>query len=716
MRNFNTMIVIIFLYWVTNQYLKTIHANLFNLNLYYNGESTSLREICLKIELNQIIDQDKIDHNLLQQHLNKEKIDLLYKNLFTSVPASLFCATIILVSFYRVPHSYILIDWYVAMVALSVLRLALAGYFMHTHNHDNNSRYYLFILTTGLTALLWGYVGSLLMPENYLIEQMVAIIVIAGVTAGGIQSLNASFLCCLLYTVLSVLPLALWIFYQENTAYNILGFAMSVYLLFLIIISWRSHQFLNETIKIKNENIETNKQLNKMNHTLIEQENNLHMIHDNAPIGMAIVSLDGKWINVNNKLCELVGYTKNELEQTSTQNLVYKKDLKIDEGNKAKLLNGKLSSYQVEKRFVRKNGQLIWMLANISLVRDKENKPLYYISQIQDINERKQNEVIMSTLSNMNEMLLLCHDSSEAYPIIGHTAERLFVDLCGGLAKFNKLSNEMETVASFGKNPLLTPSFNVSECWAMRSCTLYEVKDPDSSLLCRHFTSKPPGGYICLPLIVQNETLGMLNFSTAVNQEIASYQQKVITNFSEIIKLSLANIHLNEALREQAIHDTLTGLVNRRYLHEWFPKILQHIILTQNVLSLCMIDLDFFKKINDTYGHDAGDEVLKQIAKVLKESVRESDIVARYGGEEFVLALIGSNSENAIMQMEKLRNVIKNTKIYTHDKELLPQITISIGIAEAPKFGTTMSELLRVSDTALYTAKENGKDRVVAAS
>lgn len=109
-------------------------------------------------------------------------------------------------------------------------------------------------------------------------------------------------------------------------------------------------------------------------------------------------------------------------------------------------MSGKLQSYQIEKRYVNKDHQLIWIVTNVSIVRGKRDKPLYYISQIQDINDRKQNEHIMFELSNMNSMLQLCHESSKAYPIISHAAQKIFTELSGGLTIFNKLTNEQETV------------------------------------------------------------------------------------------------------------------------------------------------------------------------------------------------------------------------------------------------------------------------------
>ncbi len=657
-----------------------------------------------------------VKQNRFQEKIFAEQINLLYKNLLISVPASFLCATLIFIALFRIEHTHLVEYWYLATIVMSALRLGLSGLYLYDHK-ATKARFYLFMFTTIIAATLWGFAGYVLMPENHLLEQMITIVIIAGITAGGIQSLQASLLANLSYMGIVIIPLCFWIFSQNDTAHTILGLATTLYLLFTIPLCWRGYHFLNKTLQLKYENIDltedvfnTNKQLKETNQFLIEKDNNLRLIHDNAPIGMAIISLDGRWSNVNNRLCEIVGFSKAELEHLTIQDITYKDDLEIDSDSQAKLLSGKLSSYQVEKRYVQKNGQLIWILISVSLVKDKNGKPFYLISQIQDINDRKHNEKMMSELSKMNEMLQLCHVSAEAYPIISHTAQELFIGLSGGIATWNKQTDELETVAHWGDNSLLKPVFKSTDCWAFRSGNVYLVNDPHKELICHHFKSSPSGAYLCLPLIIKNQVIGLLNFNAPAKHVITSYQQQIINNFSEIIKLSMANINLNEVLREQAIHDPLTGLFNRRYLNECLPQMIR----TKRTLCVCMIDLDYFKKINDQYGHDAGDEVLKFLGILLTNNFRESDFACRFGGEEFIVILINTDLKQATLRMENIREKIKHERIYAHDLQL-PSITLSIGIAEVPQHGETVNDILHAADSALYAAKEAGRDRIVVA-
>lgn len=672
----------------------------------------SLRESC-KINIGDIHNK-----NQFQKKEFAERMDLLHKNLFISVPSSFLCATIVFIALYRIPHTFLLVYWYIAVIAISLLRIMHASFYIYDYK-CTKLRFYLFLLMTTLSAVLWGIAGFFLMPAGYRIEQMIVIVVIAGVATGSIQSLQSSLVSCLIYINLLIFPLTCWIFLKDNVSYTILGISVMLYLLFNLAISLRGYKFLIQTLKLKYENITLaenlstkNEQLIKINQDILEKENNLRLIHENAPIGMAIVSLEGKWLNVNNKLCEIVDYRREELEKLTIQDLTFQEDLENDLENRAKLLSGKIQSYQIEKRYVKKNKELIWILTNVSLVRGKEGQPLYYISQIQDINERKQNETIISLLSKMNSMLQLCHDSTEAYNIISHNASKIFSGISGGLAVFNKLTNHQETVGTWGEHPVLKSSFRSEDCWAFRSGDVYIINDPEKDVICNHFQPMPSITSICIPLIVQNQILGMLNFNFSRGKNITSYQQQVINNFTEIIKLSLSNIQLKEKLSEQAIHDPLTGLLNRRYLYDVLPRLLQHAIEIRQTISLCMIDIDFFKRINDMDGHETGDEVLKYVGILLKNNFRGNDIACRFGGEEFVVILVGSDVKEAHKKMEHIRSEMENAKINTSNHFLSP-ITLSIGIAESPQHGETVHEILRAADLALYAAKDQGRNRIV---
>jgi two-component system, cell cycle response regulator len=169
------------------------------------------------------------------------------------------------------------------------------------------------------------------------------------------------------------------------------------------------------------------------------------------------------------------------------------------------------------------------------------------------------------------------------------------------------------------------------------------------------------------------------------------------------IALEKANATINTLLRA----DALTGIANRRHFFEYFQKMHAHAVRHKTPLSLVMVDLDFYKAINDQYGHQVGDEVLVDFAQLLQNSCREEDLPARYGGEEFAILLVSTNATEAFTQAERVRSEIEKHEF----GELKLKITASFGVASLQE-GETMESLLKRSDQALYAAKSAGRNQV----
>jgi diguanylate cyclase (GGDEF)-like protein len=166
-----------------------------------------------------------------------------------------------------------------------------------------------------------------------------------------------------------------------------------------------------------------------------------------------------------------------------------------------------------------------------------------------------------------------------------------------------------------------------------------------------------------------------------------------------------------DTLRESTLRDPMTGLHNRRFLEEYIDTVVATAQRRKSQVSVLMLDLDYFKKVNDTHGHDAGDAVLKTLAKVLVECVRTSDLVIRYGGEEFLIILLDTGENYADEVAEKIREAVEATKFQVPGGTL--QKTISVGVADFPKDSDTFWQAMKYADVALYQAKERGRNRVI---
>lgn len=329
------------------------------------------------------------------------------------------------------------------------------------------------------------------------------------------------------------------------------------------------------------------------------------------------------------------------------------------------------------------------------------------------VRELRRRETDMQMLNRMTELLQMCSTQEEIYRVVALMADELFPGMNGYLAVVGE-GERLETVARWGAAPPQVAVFALEDCWAMRRGKPHEVSDPQGSLLCRHFVRRSDTSYLCVPLMVQGETLGVLCFiGLSTGKGETGSQTSLAVTVGEDVKLSLFNLRLREKLSEQATRDPLTGLYNRRYLEESLERELHRTSREHVPLSVAMLDLDYLKQFNDTFGHEAGDRVLRELGRVFREKLRKSDISCRFGGEEFVLVLPGSALPDARQRVEQIRLLVKGLQV-RHDDQVLGRLTVSGGVAASPEHGETPAELLRAADAALYSAKQAGRDRVVS--
>jgi diguanylate cyclase (GGDEF)-like protein len=168
---------------------------------------------------------------------------------------------------------------------------------------------------------------------------------------------------------------------------------------------------------------------------------------------------------------------------------------------------------------------------------------------------------------------------------------------------------------------------------------------------------------------------------------------------------------LMASLRESTLNDAMTGLRNRRFLEEYSETLVNQCKRRSTAMTLIMLDLDYFKKVNDTYGHDAGDAILIDLANIFKANVRDSDLVIRYGGEEFLIILLDTPAEAGVQVAEKIRKAVEAHQFKAGS--VLLNKTISAGLADYPNDGQAFWQVLKFADVSLYAAKERGRNQVV---
>jgi diguanylate cyclase (GGDEF)-like protein/PAS domain S-box-containing protein len=466
----------------------------------------------------------------------------------------------------------------------------------------------------------------------------------------------------------------------------------------------------------------------------------------------------------NQRCFDYTGLTLEQLRGESWHAIIHPDDLDGCVSKwKSALSTG--DPYDVEYRLRGKDGSFRWFLGRANPIRDAKGEIVKWFGTCTDIESQKQNQQILeqrilertmqladtnallqeemlekdfarreldqqnermleelkrrseraAMLARMGELLQSCVSREEVCAAALGYAPKIFSTVPGAMALLDASRNIAEVIGSWGDCYVPAAVFEPASCWALRTGHPHLVLAGDSTAPCAHAT-KVKNTYLCAPIMAQGETLGTVHFqATDVAPQMDASELSFKTTFAAQVGLSIANIRLREALRTQSVRDALTGLYNRRYLEETLEREMRRAARAAQSLGILMIDLDHFKKFNDTYGHDAGDVVLRETGASLTKGIRAEDFVCRFGGEEFVVILPTADPETSRARAERLRTKMRELTIMYQGKSL-GIITISVGVAAFPAHGMSPRELMGAADAALYEAKRGGRDRVVVAS
>jgi diguanylate cyclase (GGDEF)-like protein len=399
------------------------------------------------------------------------------------------------------------------------------------------------------------------------------------------------------------------------------------------------------------------------------------------------------------------------------------------------LLHGQQADVHMEKLYRRKDGSMFWGDVSACLIHDQPEDTRAIIAIVADITERKRIEEALHhaneqlrhwnsqlerynrdimLLNNMSEMLQRCVNEQEAYQVTAEFISHLFSECSGAL--YRQEHDTVQAVSLWGEQREWVPSFEPQTCEALLRQRIHLPGEDRGIFSCPHIIPASQHHTLCMPITNQHETFGVLCLSSTklYQEDTRGHTERLAVMISEHLSLTLTNLRLRERLHEQATRDALTGLYNRRYLEEALEYELQKAIRYQRPIGIIMLDIDYFKQFNDTYGHDGGDELLRAVGNFLQRHTRDTDVACRYGGEEFTLILPEATLEDTQRRAEDLCTGIKDLHVQ-HNGRMLGTITISLGVAGFPRDGRSVATVLRAADLALLQAKTEGRNRLVIA-
>lgn len=330
------------------------------------------------------------------------------------------------------------------------------------------------------------------------------------------------------------------------------------------------------------------------------------------------------------------------------------------------------------------------------------------------LNESKEIIDDLSSLYQFKKEIELDNTREEIYTRLSQVFQNKFSVKNFTFVEIDMLKQKMSVVIKQGdmfcceKTMLENPEL----CRAAR--TKSDVVSMDYHSTCPYFDAKDKF-YYCTNIDISKNIHLIINFVFDTKEELENLKEEItfIKSYINEAAPSLEVKLLMKALKDSAFRDGLTGLYNRKFLEEHTKKLIPQARREEFNIGVLMLDMDHFKAVNDEYGHDIGDKVLKELARILDETVRESDLVIRYGGEEFIVLLVGVQSEeDTIAVANKIGQKVRENEIDVYAGAKLKK-TVSIGLSMFPQDSTNFNAVVKNADIALYEAKSTGRDKVV---
>jgi diguanylate cyclase (GGDEF)-like protein/PAS domain S-box-containing protein len=470
--------------------------------------------------------------------------------------------------------------------------------------------------------------------------------------------------------------------------------------------------------------------LKKIEGSLRESEGRFRAMVEQAAVGVAEIEVaTGRFLTVNRRLCEMVGRTGEELRSATFLSITHPEDLRLHEDKAEQLQAGKIEFYSLEKRYLRKDGGIVWVNITVSPLWKPGERPGSTMIVVEDISARR---LVEDEIKRRSRQLSVLYETSvEVMAELDLGALLQFItrralDLVGGTScncyLYRPESNLMERVASAG--PMLTSGNTARRRGEGFIGHIWETGVPMLINDYRSWTGRnkkndflPSRALVGAPIFWGKELLGIIDTMAYLPHQYTETDLDLLRMFGAQVALAIRNARLYKKIEQVSMTDELTGLFNRRGFFQLGEREFERALRFGRPLAALMIDIDHFKRVNDTHGHPAGDQVLRALADEMRRNTRGIDVVGRYGGEEFTLLLPETESPAAVQIAERLRHSVAGMLIplrcgNSKTPAVSVRIQVSIGVASLQPGMQDLSALIDRADQALYRAKDSGRNRV----
>lgn len=319
--------------------------------------------------------------------------------------------------------------------------------------------------------------------------------------------------------------------------------------------------------------------------------------------------------------------------------------------------------------------------------------------------ERRKDQRMKDLMLQMMHRVQACQNQEELSDVVSRFMPQIFPDAAGHLFVLKEQGSTLHSLGQWSGPTASDLHFSIDDCWALRRGRPH-LSEPDGEDVTCHHIHIAESSNLCIPLTALGDIVGLLYLETRTENHASQADRLYFELLAENVGLAVANLQFRQRLVGMAKRDALTGLLNRRSLDEALNRSLDN----QGIALGCiMIDIDYFKRFNDQFGHDAGDAVMQYVARILLEVVGEKGDVFRFGGEEFTILLPAATDIDAEKIAEHLRQAVESAPL-SYRGRLLDPVTISLGISTSPQ-GGPVSSVLERADRALLAAKKNGRNQ-----